>query len=111
MKLPLSYMLPALDGSSAERAAVLQEIRDRGIVETDDLVALCFKVEALLDHAEHQEATEIRLRKELADRETETAQDLIEVVESVFDDLRELLPKHADLIYTKCNEILGRIRR
>jgi hypothetical protein len=111
MKLPLPYMLPALDGSSSERAAVLQEIRDRGIVEADDLTAFCFKVEAMLERADHHEAIEIRLREALEDREIERAQDLIETIESVFDDLRELIPKRADLLYTKCNEILGRLKR
>jgi hypothetical protein len=99
-------MLPALDGSSAERAAVLQEIRDRGILEADDLTAFCFKVEALLDRADRHEETEIRLREELENREIERVQDLIETVANGFADLSELLPKHADVIYNKCTETL-----
>ena len=116
MKLPLSYMLGALEGSSAERAAVLQEIRDRGIVETDDLASLCFKIEALLDRAEQNEATEIRLREELADRETEITQDAEEKLHAVrllvieaFDDLLTQLPLSADLLFAKCAHILKEI--
>lgn len=113
MKLPLPYMLPALDGSSSERAAVLQEIRDRGILEASDLTAFCFKVEALLDRAEQHEATEIRLREEILDRETQLMQDLIDklnetrqLVISAFDDLLPQLPLNADLLFAKCAHIL-----
>lgn len=113
MKLPLPYMLPALDGSSSERAAILQEIRDRGILEASDLTAFCFKVEALLDRAEQHEATEIRLREELADRETEITQDAEEKLHAVrllvieaFDDLLTQLPLNADLLFAKCAHIL-----
>lgn len=108
MNLPLPYMLPALDGSSAERAAVLQEIRDRGIVEASDLVAFCFKVEALLDIAETRE---LELMQDLieARRGKTSTTDIEEIRETVangFADLSELLPKHSDLIYNKCTETL-----
>ena len=113
MKLPLTYMLPALDGSSSERAAVLQEIRDRGIVEADDLTAFCFMVEAMLERADRHEATEIRLREELADREIEAAQDTTDKIYAIrllvieaFDDLLTQLPLNADLLFAKCAHVL-----
>jgi hypothetical protein len=97
MKFPLPYMLPALDGSSAERAAVLQEIRDRGILETFELTAFCFMVEALLDAAE---TTERETRDELRDAQHAhpDVEKIRKAVDDVFDDLLLRLPKHADVI-------------
>lgn len=112
MRLPLAYQLSDLDGSAGERGALLQDIRDRGILEAADLTAFCFKVEALLErHAER----ELELFSELVDARRvpmpfTSFEEIRETVEIVFDDLRELLPKRADLLYVKCNEILGRLK-
>lgn len=105
MKLPLSYQLDALDGSSAERSAILQDIRDRGILEAADLTAFCFKIEALLDHAE---ARETELLDELRDarQDQPSIAKIREIAEAVFDDLFVRLPKSADLIRERYIELL-----
>jgi len=105
MNIPLLYVLPDLHGSSAERAAALQEIRDRGILETFELTAFCFNVEALLDAAE---TTERETRDELRDaqRAHPDVEKIRKAVDDVFDDLLLRLPKHADVIRAHYIEFL-----
>jgi hypothetical protein len=99
MTLPVSYLLPALDGTLMERGCVLQDIRDRGILEGADLTAFCFKVEALLEAAETKEA---ELKKDLI----EAVRHLKAQIEIVFDDLCMTEPVLADLFHKKRLELL-----
>jgi fructosamine-3-kinase len=103
MLLPITYLLPALDGESLERAAVLQEIRDRGIVEASDLTEFCFKVEALLDDHETQSGA---LKQDLL----EAHRDLEMQIETTFDELCIALPDHADLLHVKRAAILEKMK-
>jgi hypothetical protein len=106
MKLPLAYQLYALDGSISERGIVLQDVRDHGILEAEDLAAFTFKIEALLEDAE-------KIRIELEKDLIEARRDHINCIEKirtsadmVFDDLITLLPKHADMIRAQYIELL-----
>lgn len=109
MKLPISYQLYALDGSISERGVILQNVRDHGILEAEELSAFCFKIEAMLEAAEKRE-TELKYKL------TETRRDHINRIKKirmsadmVFDDLITLLPKHSDMIRAQYIELLRNI--
>jgi hypothetical protein len=97
MKLPLSYQLYALDGSISERGNILQDVRDRGSLEAEDLTAFCCKLEAMLEAAEQRE-TELKEELKDARRDQIDIKTIRASADMVFDDLITLLPKHADMI-------------
>ena len=106
MKTPIRYTLDELDGSFMERSAFLQDVRDKGLLETADLTAFCFEVEALLNRAEHREVAADERSAELADRETALMRDMVDnaqvttrLVIGAFDDLLAQLPKSADILH------------
>lgn len=99
MPISVDYLLPALDGTLMERGCVLEDIRDRGILEGADLTAFCFKVEGLLEDAEHKEA---ELKKDLID----AVRHLKTQIEIVFDGLCTTEPVLADLFHKKRLELL-----
>lgn len=52
MQIPLSYHLPAMFGSAAERAALFERISARGILETSDLTGFVDMAALVIQDAE-----------------------------------------------------------
>jgi hypothetical protein len=108
--VPLIYHLPALYGSPAERDALLEDIKARGILEAHDLGSLIDYIRHVLDDADvrideaHQEAKDARSGG-MSDAERELA--AIEArITSMFDRLIVRHPSISDELFDACRELL-----
>jgi hypothetical protein len=104
MLTPLSYHLPALHGSVGERAALLDDIKQRGLLEAHDLNAFVDAVSAALEDAavRVQEAEEEARSAPLAFVE--------EKITNAFDELVMQHPQIADELRDACLGLILEVR-
>jgi hypothetical protein len=108
--VPLIYHLPALYGSPAERDALLEDIKARGILEAHDLGSLIDYIRHVLDDADvrigeaHQEAEDARSGgMSDAERELTVIEDRIT---AMFDRLIVRHPSISDELFDACRELV-----
>lgn len=108
MLIPLSYHLHALHGSVGERAALLDDIKQRGILEAHDLSAFVDAVSAEFSHAD--DALEEARRMSAEDeRHTERAR-FERLVTLAFDELVMEHPQIADELRDACLGLIHEVR-
>jgi hypothetical protein len=110
--VPLIYHLPALYGSPAERDALLEDIKARGILEAHDLGSLIDYIRHILDDAD--------VRIDEAHRETKDARSggmsdaelaIVEAkITSTFDDLIQRHPALSDDLIDACAGLIHEVR-
>lgn len=108
--VPLIYHLPALYGSPAERDALLEDIKARGILEAHDLGSLIDYIRHILDDADvrideaHRETKDARFGCTY-DAERELAAVKAQIT-AMFDRLIVRHPSISDELFDACRELL-----
>jgi hypothetical protein len=108
--VPLIYHLPALYGSPAERDALLEDIKARGILEAHDLGSLIDYIRHVLDDADVRIGEAHRETKDAlyggmsdAERELTVIEDRIT---AMFDRLIVRHPSISDELFDACRELV-----
>lgn len=112
MLIPLSYHLHALHGSVGERAALLDDIKQRGILEAHDLSAFVDAVSAALEDAEArvQEAHEEARHAQLAGMSDAELAIVEAKITNAFDELVMQHPQIADELRDACLGLIHEVR-
>ena len=112
MLVPLSYHLPAMFGSAAERAALFDDIRARGILETSDLTGFVDTTERVIEDAETR-AEAARAEARHGFKSSMSAAELASVeakITAAFDELICRHPKLSDELRDTCLLLILEVR-
>jgi hypothetical protein len=112
MQVPLSYHLPAMFGSAAERAALFDDIRARGILEAHDLSAFVDAVALAIEDAEvraEEARTEAQHAALAAMSDAEFAAVELKITDA-FDRLIDRNPAISDQLFEACRALIEAVR-